>query len=211
MGCDIHIFTEARQTVNGVTKWVNVDNWRINPYFGTDEYETRQYEISPIYNDRNYELFSFLADVRNYGGNPSFGFDRGLPEDVTAQVKLEAALWDCDGHTHGYCTLEELKAAIKNVKKIRREGAVSKEAAEKFRMTGETPDSWCQGVGAYVGIAPEYNDRFEWLVWEDKVNCFDRLLKAMEERKREVFWIYSADKDDFSRDKDFRIVFWFDN
>lgn len=211
MGCDIHIFTEAKQTINGVEQWVNVDNWRVNPYYGTDEYERREYEAKHIYDDRNYELFSFLAGVRNYGSNPSFGFDRGLPEDVTPQVKQEADWWDCDGHTHGYCTLAELKEAIKKVKKVRREGAVAKEAAEKFRITGETPNYWCQGVGCFVGIAPEFSDRFEWLVWEDDVKCFDSLIEAMEKRKREVFWIWDAEKDDFSRDKDFRIVFWFDN
>lgn len=211
MGCDIHIFTEAKQTINGVKKWVNVDNWRINPYFGTDEHERREYNIEEIYRDRDYELFSFLADVRNYGGNQSFGFDRGLPEDVSAQVKKEAEYWDCDGHTHGYCTLEELKNAIKTVARVRREGAVSKEEAEKFRETGETPTAWAQGVGCWHGISPEYQDRFEWLVWEDEVNCFDRLIKAIEERKRDVFWIYDAERDDFSKDREFRIVFWFDN
>ena len=211
MGCDIHIMTEAKETICGVKQWVNVDNWRINPYFGTDEYETNQFILNSIYTDRNYELFSFLAGVRNYGGNKSFCFDRGLPEDVSKVTKKESDNWDTDGHTHGYCTLEELKTAIKTVAKVRREGAVSKEAVERYKATGETPNSWAQGVGAFFGIAPEYQDRFEWLVWEDEVNCFDRLVEAIEDRKRDVFWIFNKENDDFSRDKDIRIVFWFDN
>lgn len=211
MGCDIHVYTEARQSVNGNKVWVNVDNWRVNPYFGDDEYEKREYNIEAIYSDRNYELFSFLAGVRNYGHNPSFGFDRGLPEDMSPQTKKEADAWDCDGHTHGWCTLEELKAAIKDIAVVKREGAVTKEAAEKYRTTGETPDSWAQGVGCFVGIAPDYKDRFEWLQWEDEPCCFDRLIKAIEERKRDVFWIFDEKRDDYSKDKDIRIVFWFDN
>ena len=211
MGCDIHIMTEAKKTINDVEKWVNVDNWRVNSYYGTDEYETREYTLEPVYSERNYELFSFLADVRNYGSNQSFGFDRGLPDDVSKHTKEESDDLGCDGHTHGYCTLEELKAAIKRVATVRREGAVSKEEAERYRLTGETPTSWAQGVGTWKGIAPKYLDRFEWLVWEDEVHCFDRLIEAIEERKRDIFWIFDAAKDDFTRDKDIRIVFWFDN
>lgn len=211
MGCDIHIMTEVKETICGVKQWVNVDNWRINPYFGTDEYETQQFKLKSIYTTRNYELFSFLAGVRNYGGNISFGFDRGLPEDVAELTKKESDAWGDDGHTHGYRTLEELKTAIKTVANVRREGAVTKEAAEKYRATGETPCSWAQGVGTFVGIAPEYQDRYEWLVWEDEVHCFDNLIEAIEDRKRDIFWIWNKEHDDFSRDKDIRIVFWFDN
>ena len=210
MGCDIHIYTEAFQSVNGEKKWVNVDNWRVNIYFGDEEFEP-EYNVKPIYKNRDYELFSFLADVRNYGSNPSFGFDRGLPANISPETKSEADRWDCDGHTHGYCTLEELKMKISTVARVRREGAVTKEAAEKFRLTGETPDEWAQGVGCWKGIAPMYQDRYEWLVWEDEVDCFDKLLQALEERKRDVFWIFNEENDDFSHDKDIRIVFWFDN
>ena len=65
MGCDIHIYTESLRRVNNVETWVNVDNWRINPYFGDEE---KEYTVCEIYQGRNYELFSFLAGVRNYGG-----------------------------------------------------------------------------------------------------------------------------------------------
>ena len=210
MGCDIHIYTEARQSIKNIYKWVNIDNWRVNPYFREFD-EAREYKIKEIYGDRNYELFSFLAGVRNYAGNPSFGFDRGLPEDISPTTKKESDLWDCDGHTHGYCTLKELKEAISKVKKIRREGAVTKEAAERYRTTGETPNFWAQGVGCFQGIAPDYQDRYEWLVWTDEVNCFTRLIEAIEERKRDFFWIRNKDEDDFTHDDDIRIVFWFDN
>ena len=210
MGCDIHIYTEAKRTVDGKEKWINVDNWRLNPYFQVYKEETEEYNIKPIYCNRNYELFSFLADVRNYGGNKSFGFDRGLPDDISPQTKKEAEYWGIDGHSHGYCTLEELKNAIKGVAKIRYEGAVNKEQAERYRKTKETPTEWAQGVGSFRGIAPEYQDRYEWLVWEDVVGCFEDLVEAIEERKREIFWIFK-DEDDLARDKDIRIVFWFDN
>lgn len=211
MGCDIHICTEAKQNINGEKIWVNVDNWRVNPYFGKDEWKTEKFNVEEIYRDRNYTLFAFLAGVRNYDKLPSFGFDRGLPKNVTEETKGLSDMWDCDGHTHGYCTLKELKEKIKGVSKIQRHAIVTKEVAEAYRTEGKEPDSWCRGVGCWKGIAPEFEDRYEWLRWEAKVNCFDKLLEVLEERKREVFWIFNKERDDFSHDKDFRIVFWFDN
>ncbi len=213
MGCDIHVMTEKKRTwSDGSSQWVNVDNWQFNEYY--DKYEDegeREFNVKAIFRDRNYELFAFLAGVRNYGDNESFGFDRGFPEDACRITKKEYDSWDCDAHTPGYCTLKELKEAVKGVRKIRREGAVTKEQADRYRETGETPDNWAQGVGCWIGIAPEYQDRFEWMVWEDEVNCFDRLLQAIEQRKVDVFYWGYADRDDGSEDDNIRIVFWFDN
>ena len=210
MGCDIHVMTEAKRVDCWGERWVNVDNWRYNPYH--DQYEEEpKLECKDIYRGRSYELFSFLAGVRNYGNNPSFGFDRGFPEDASEQTAAEYNRWDDDAHTPGYCTLKELKEAIAGVKTVRREGAVAKEQAERFRETGQTPDSWAQGVGCWRGIAPELADKYEWMVWEDEVHCFDNLIPAIEERKRDVFWIFRPEDDDGSHDDEIRIVFWFDN
>ena len=58
MGCDIHIVTEIKE--NG--KWKGVD------------------EFPNALDDRNYHLFSFLANVRNYFNTVGFK-PKGLPED----------------------------------------------------------------------------------------------------------------------------------
>ena len=210
MGCDIHVMVERQSLHNGQLVWMNCDNWRLNEYFGTDDGE-RKFLLEPLYGSRDYELFSFLANVRNYGGNQSFGFDRGIPEDAHAATREEYERWGCDAHTPGYCTLKELKEAVSGVEKVRREGAVAKEEADRYRATGQTPDSWCQGVGCWKGIAPAYADKYEWLVWEDEVHCFDKLIAAIEDRKRDVFWYLQPEKEDGSCDDKIRIVFWFDN
>jgi len=31
MGCDIHMFTETKKSINSIEKWVNVDDFRPNP------------------------------------------------------------------------------------------------------------------------------------------------------------------------------------
>lgn len=204
MGCDIHVMLEARCYPGGSgAVWVNVDNWRHNPYFGIDS--EPQMIVQPIYKCRDYELFSFLSGVRNYGGNPSFGFDRGLPEDVSKHTAEEYARWGEDAHTPGYATLAELKEKVRTVSKVNRRGYVEKDQIAQFKATGETPTSWSQGV---FGAGAE---QYEWLEWQDEVHCFDALLAALDERKRDLFWIFRPEDDDGSCDAHIRIVFWFDN
>ena len=179
MGCDIHVMVEARKQPLGPDGWFNIDNWQHNPYFG-DKGEPVM-TIKPIYTQRNYELFAFLAGVRDYGGNPSFGFDRGFPEDA------------------------ELKEKAGTVTKVNRRGYVKKEQIARFKETGETPTSWSQSV-----FGPG-SENYEWMEWQDEAHCFDDLLDALEERKRDVFWIFNPEKDDGTNDTNIRIVFWFDN
>lgn len=204
MGCDIHVMTEAKRKDCWGDRWVNVDNWRYNPYHGRYEGEP-ELDVEEIYRERNYELFSFLAGVRNYGNNLSLGFDRGFPEDASEQTAALYESWGIDAHTPGYVTLAELKEKIKTITKVSRKGYVHKDQVTRYKETGETPDTWCQGVGG------PHARNYEWMEWEDEVHCFDRLIAAIEERKRDVFWIFRAETDDGSHDDEIRIVFWFDN
>jgi hypothetical protein len=77
MGCDIHLFTEIKKSINSQDKWVNADNWRYNPYYqeGNDEGE-RMLNIDSLYSGRNYELFGILAGVRDHN-NDSIDDPRG--------------------------------------------------------------------------------------------------------------------------------------
>ena len=203
MGCDIHVMVEARKQPLGPDGWFNIDNWQHNPYFG-DKGEPVM-TIKPIYTQRNYELFAFLAGVRDYGGNPSFGFDRGFPEDACKHTAAEYTRWGEDAHTPGYATLAALKEKAGTVTKVNRRGYVKKEQIARFKETGETPTSWSQSV-----FGPG-SENYEWMEWQDEAHCFDDLLDALEERKRDVFWIFNPEKDDGTNDTNIRIVFWFDN
>ncbi len=71
----------------------------------------------PYYDGRNYNLFAILADVRNGRGFAGIktgdGFNpiappRGLPDDVSPEVKAESDSWSCDGHSHSHFTLREI-------------------------------------------------------------------------------------------------------
>lgn len=116
MGCDIDIFIERK--VDG--KWISADKWTPNKYAGEEgeppmcvEYEDR------FYRGRNYCLFAMLANVRNgvgfAGCDTGDGFKpvvmpKGLPSDVSPEVKAESDQWDDDGHSHSWLTLAELNA-----------------------------------------------------------------------------------------------------
>jgi hypothetical protein len=86
MGCDIHSYAEKR--VNG--------KWELIPFEPFDW--------------RNYGMYGFLADVRNYSDVPPLAKPRGLPDDVSADVKAESDHWDCDGHSHSWLSVGELSA-----------------------------------------------------------------------------------------------------
>lgn len=64
------------------------------------------YTCTP-YDGRNYELFGVLAGVRSKEFNP-IDYPRGLPEDVTEEIKNEHQEWDVDAHSATYYTLDEL-------------------------------------------------------------------------------------------------------
>jgi len=104
MGCDIHCFKEKKK--NGV--WVTADVWEDKYADGKSvPYETR-------FTGRNYQLFGVLAGVRK---ETSVTVEaRGMPADACSEVKHAAESWGCDGHTHSWLTLAELKLLALYVK-----------------------------------------------------------------------------------------------
>lgn len=98
MGCDIHSFTEKRNKENN--KWELVEN--SNPF-----------------DWRNYSVFAFLADVRNYDHCEPISQPKGLPNDSeflntetddgwggveTEKKRIE----EMDYHSKSFLTLKEL-------------------------------------------------------------------------------------------------------
>ena len=201
MGCDIHLFTERRSNIDGVEKWSNCDNWKLNRYYDPSEDDgEREYSVNSVYNDRNYHLFSVLANVRNYSDNKSMGDPKGLPSDVSECVKRESDSWGIDGHSHSYFTLSELKA-FKNANNIQKySGLMTPEDAARVDA-GEMPFSWCQGTTIKTYVHRE---------WEREGSPLDNLIEKLDARMREEFWVWDSDELPELEEK-FRIVFWFDN
>lgn len=87
MGCDIHCYAERQDELG---KWAFVP---VHP-FGY----------------RDYGLFGWLADVRNYSAVPPIANPRGLPFDVSSHVSEEFGRWGVDSHDLSWLTTQELLA-----------------------------------------------------------------------------------------------------
>lgn len=98
MGCDIHTYVEQRESDG----WVRVE-WN----GGIDRYG---YTVTEPFDWRDYGMYGWLADVRNSSAVPPISQPRGLPDDVSAQVRLHHEEWGWDAHSASWLTVDELLA-----------------------------------------------------------------------------------------------------
>jgi len=213
MGCDIHFFVEVRQKDG---KWKSVDKW-----VKEDGYTHVDYN-EEYYGNRNYDLFAILANVRNGRGFAGIktgeGFNyidepRGIPSDVSPEVKECYHEWNGDGHSHSWFTLKELKAFNWN-QVTKHQGFVNERGYKYYREHGK-PCSWCGGVdgrdvkkitiaemdAVIDGRLKLTGSLYTLVKWEepysDSVGTFlTETIPAMEK---------------LGKDNDVRAVFWFDN
>lgn len=82
MGCDIHIHVECKHGAH----WKRCNR--------------------EIYEGRDYELFGILAGVR--GSRTPISYPKGLPVDVTYDVKRLYDLWEWDTHSSSWLTFDEI-------------------------------------------------------------------------------------------------------
>lgn len=110
MGCDIHLMTEYKITVNNENVWVNCDHWSYNPYFLEKEIgdQEKMLSLEEVYNERNYKLFYALAGVRGNYDFEKLSEPKGIPIDAHKVTKDEIDNWGEDGHSHSYFTFKEL-------------------------------------------------------------------------------------------------------
>lgn len=235
MGCDIHFYVEAKKN----DKWESADTWVVD----TDYDEPRKtvpYKQA-FYSGRNYNLFAILADVRNGRGfagcdtgdrfNP-ISEPKGLPEDVSPEVKQESDRWDGDGHSHSFHTLAALLAYDWTQVTKHRGFCTALEYWDWNRYRrgdGRGPESYCGDVsGAMVKkITSPQMDEFLKPITE-KGGRYDEIRAAIEARGARLYaaieWEepYYRSCSNFLGEviprllrlgapEDVRIVFWFDN
>jgi len=108
MGCDIHMYSEAKLN----DRWVCSDLFNINEYYDPnnnepDDYDP-QYNHIDIYHGRWYSLFGMLSD--NVRGN-SFTQShpqRDIPTDTCDYIRQEYERYKDDYHSASWMTIEEL-------------------------------------------------------------------------------------------------------
>ena len=207
MGCDIHICTEVKKDFNDEEYWWCCDHFKYNNYKRYDAEEPSMY-IKEIYNGRNYELFTALADVRHCNGINVISKPKGLPEDVSEVVKKESDSWGIDGHSHSWLTARELFIYQNKNPYTKHSGMVYGEDLERLKKDGIPPKWWC---GWTSDSSAEY---CEWIVPGSVV---DELVECVKKRMAEEFWIFDFLSEEKKEEKywefadSFRIVFWFDN
>lgn len=202
MGCDIHVLTEALISVDDKKVWVNVDNWRFNPHYSANNEDgDPEMDLIPIYRNRNYDLFTLLAGVRDYSGDTqSVSPPKGIPPDAAPQTLAEVERYGSDGHTHSWLTLAEIRAFHETGPTKNYTGLVTPEDSQNLD-NGIFPESWCQGSSNKSLVRREWTMPADDLKW---------IIAPMEQRLKDVFWVFS-DEYDKEIEKEIRIVFFFDN
>lgn len=199
MGCDIHVYTEQLKTIDNTPVWVNVDNWRFNPYYPQEG--EKKMEVKSLYTNRNYDLFTLLAGVRDYSEvTPFVAEPRGVPKDASPQTKEEVERYGSDGHTHSWLTLAEIRAFHESGPVKTYTGLITPEDSENLDK-GIYPTSWCQGSSRQDLVRREWTMPADDLKW---------IIAPLVERLKDVFWIWSGEYDNELESK-IRIVFFFDN
>lgn len=118
MGCDIHPHVEVK--TNG--------KWEISTkdVFSLDDFDKKDYKkekCNSPFDWRSYSMFGFLAGVRETC-NP-ISDPKGLPDDISEEVKKEHEYMDMDAHSESFLTLKELsdfdydKQVISSVNEIK--------------------------------------------------------------------------------------------
>lgn len=221
MGCDIHSYVEQQD---------DEDNWKQIHGFQSDYYDpnsqyfsTEQFSNadSPI-DGRNYYMFAIMVDVRNEDGAVTpISEPRGLPDDVSSEIKKESEEWGVDGHSHSWLTVKDLMNYDQD-QMVTHKGLVEFQHYIETKKDNKEYDSWCGGVYGgntitleesdvdtevkQVAVALEYaiKDIYIRTTWKTRVSqyCktfFGSSLDQLKARCKSPHY------------DDVRLVFWFDN
>lgn len=94
MGCDIHCYIE--QKINNKYEAVEL---------------CHEGKLVEFYDDRHYKLFGLLANVRDDG---CICLPRGIPDDISSEIKQIIDDWWGIGHSHTWYMMDELIQYQKN-------------------------------------------------------------------------------------------------
>ena len=169
---------------------------------------------------RNYTWFAILAGIRNGLGIEPMDAARGLPIDVSPEIKRESDSIDTDGHTHSWFTLQELMDYDWDGLVLHDEGLVGKDGFMQYKTDGY-PNYWrsaewvdennelcitnnqmgqiCLGIYGLLEPNRKYYTKIAWdqshrdaVGWQYLKGIFDKLAS-------------------YGEPDEVRLVFWFDN
>lgn len=177
MGCDIHSYAEQKNPRTG--RWEKLGD--IFPYEPIEREWMDPDSFDSPFIVRNYRMFGFLADVRNEADVPPISKPRGLPRDLSPEVRrlADEGEWGGPGHSHSWLSLQELSQFDYDAEF---------EDRRIMRQTG--PDTW-----TLVGKAPKGQGT--------RLTYREILPKEYFDNPNILIGLGDGE--------DIRIVFWFDN
>ena len=245
MGCDIHFYVEKK--VNG--KWKSADSWKENKFAGeAGEPDLELPYENSFYQGRNYDLFAILANVRNGRGFAGVytgeGFNpisdpKGLPSDLSKELKAESDYWDCDGHSHTHFTLKEL-LDYDWTQETMKLGVIPFQEWLRWSLyekgNGDSPTMYCASTNANTMSKDEAMEKIRQLKGLEELDAINHLVfREIQNRTKGVskfdFYVKDSWKTSYSKSaseflsqtmprllklaegqyEDVRVVFWFDN
>jgi hypothetical protein len=216
-------------------RWVSIDDWEPPDPEAPSDLPTVSWKKS-VYNGRNYELFAYLASVRNRrgagferkmdrvrgefltdGGEPITPIrePRGMPPDASLEVKRSHEYWGQNGHSASWLTLAELVDFDWEGTTHVSRGIVSDPAdAEYARKYNVSPRSYSQSV-LFGRPADTSAARHEWaakVAATDECEWTESAASACSDFLAALpLIIRRARKAGAKNLEDARLVFWFDN
>jgi hypothetical protein len=217
MGCDIHMVAQVRDGSTWKTQKFP------NKYFGEWDDEP---ELSPrFYNDRNYDAFAILANVRNGSGfagcDTGDGFEflsdgRGFPDGFEVTGDSHGGLWMGD-HSFTWLTLAELESCDWS-KTTKQRGWVNGVELKRMRCAEEgIPRSYCGGVsgGQIQHVSTQEIDRRISEGWPDerlsKLYCLLEWEETYAEAAGSFYSEWLPKLRELGQPEDVRIVMGFDS
>ena len=162
--------------------------------------------------------FAILAGVRNECDVEPINEERGLPDDVSPEVKRESDYIDADGHSHSWVTLQELLDYDWDGLILHDEGTVNKTEFLRYKIDGY-PYIWSISVGDddVVCITNEQMGQICLGIYGllDKNKNYCTKIKWDQSYRDAVGPPYLKDILDklaeYGEPDEVRLVFWFDN
>lgn len=116
MGCDEHFYLEIKRGRHWYPYYKPVPNKYYDPEQDHPSKALELPQFKMLTGGRNYHAYAVLAGVRNgsYADSDKGVFvpiskPKGLPRDVSPEVRAVSDRWGVDGHSHTYLTLQELR------------------------------------------------------------------------------------------------------
>lgn len=244
MGCDIHMFAEVKKK----DRWENAGNVFSNEWHDKEKYEKALKAEDSFadfyapktehpYAGRNYDLFAFLADVRN--GYGFAGVDTGdkikpiadpkgldelryaeESERLSDRVAAERYRWGEDGHSDSWFTVKELIEADWD-QEITLRGVFTLVAYQKIKKGADPGEVGYCGDISGPAVVKLTGEQYEELKDRGELNPqkeYHIRYQWKSTIKKEVGSFYSrtlpelvALAKDNGGNENVRIVFWFDN